>query len=367
MTNFSISVTPLINDGVMRAILEKLKEFIPLILDAAQSNSLIVRYHGDADGISGALAIKKALSQYYRAIYIQNNSPFYELTSALFDITLFPRSQKPTILLIDFGSNKESEEALQLLKANNFQILHIDHHPFTFDKNLPDLYVTPWLFGGESNYTAGMIAGELARLLGYAEASNFQKISLSGDKSTFLKEEWREEADKASLVLDFLAQNAEGKTRCIDVYEKALSNREMFNLIYAQANAEIEEILFKTKDIELKESKRGFKFAVINLSSMIENKKFPGRGAAAGIIFDKFKKIGPLVVVGYFEGVFSIRANDEAINIGFSANDEIEKIKNDLGDLILSGGGHKCASSLRTSKTNEQLVAKELSKRLSTA
>ena len=367
MTNFSISVTPLIDDDVMRVILNKLKEFVPAVLDAAQSNSLLVRYHGDADGISGALAIKKALSQYYKTIYVQNNSPFYELPSALSDILWFPRSECPTVLIIDFGSNKESEEALNLLKANGFKILHIDHHPYTFDAKLSDMYVNPWLVGGESMHTAGMIAGELAKLLGYPNATNLQKISLSGDKSIFLKEEWKADADKASLVLDYLAATAEGKTRCIDVYEKALLNKEMFNLIYAQANAEIEEVLFKIKDLAPKESNRGFKYVIVNLRPMITNKKFPGRGAAAGIIFDKFKDASPLVVVGHFDGVFSVRANDAATKVGFSANEEIQKIKESLGDVVLSGGGHKCASSLRTTRESEQIVVNEFSRRLSGA
>lgn len=361
--SISVSVTPLIDDEVMQKIIPILKEFVPRLLKAAEDRCLLVRYHGDADGISGALAIKRAMSHYYKTIFVQNNSPFYEVSSALSDILWF-RSEKPTILIIDFGSNKESEEALRLLKSNGFQILHIDHHPYTFDPKLSDLYVNPWTVGGESMHTAGMIAGELARLFGYADATELEKISLAGDKSTFVKEEWKGEAEKAALVLDYLAVTAEGKTRCIDVYEKALKNKEMFLLIYIQANAEIEDVLIKIKDMQPKESKRGFNFLIVNLRPLIISKRFPGRGAATGIVFDHFKNSGPLVVVGHFDGVFSIRVNNAAINVGFAANEEIEKMKKELGDIVLSAGGHKNAASLKSSREDDQLIANEFSKRL---
>ena len=87
--------------------------------------AVLLRFHGDADGIAGAFAISRVLS--CRAS--QQNSATYTVRDALRDIAGIGQESRPLAIMLDFGSGENCAEGLALLRAAGIEIIVIDHHP----------------------------------------------------------------------------------------------------------------------------------------------------------------------------------------------------------------------------------------------
>ncbi|MEW6329211.1 MAG: hypothetical protein AB1468_03785, partial [Candidatus Micrarchaeota archaeon] len=92
--------------------------------------------------------------------------------------------------------------------------------------------------------------------------------------------------------------------------------------------------------------------------------EFPSGGKLCGKIHDDVsgETGAPLVTIGYGRRTISIRANQPALERGFSANLLIAHIKDELKNALESGGGHDGAASVRLNEGFGRIVRDEMLK-----
>ncbi|MEW6529099.1 MAG: DHH family phosphoesterase [Candidatus Micrarchaeota archaeon] len=321
---------------------------------------IIVKFHGDADGIVGALILRKFL----KANYFQQNSAIYSVENAIKDIEKTGQQFRPLLIMVDFGSGEDSSAALALAKAGGIELISIDHHPpndvstshFTLSLN-------PWNSENVdgSEYPAGLLCAMLASMLGI-ESHGLEKIACAGDKSTVLP--ISDEDKNKALVLDFVATYS-GFGNGIEFYSNVLSKSELFDSILAQANAKLEETdRILKKNIKCK-STQNIEIFLFNLDNIAEKNEFPNRGKITGRIFDlvnKENKEKSVAVIGYSKKTLILRFNNSLVSKGVRANEIIRQMRNNFSDFIENGGGHARAAALRIKEGFENVAIDEIIK-----
>ena len=161
---------------------------------------IIIRHHNDADGISSGIALEIACSTMMKTIGVNpeynlyrspSRAPFYEVTDVFRDISLSKRitenhgQKKPLIIVVDNGSTPEDAFALKMLKMLGYNAIVIDHHnPVILTKlgghkktghqgqifessvcPYLEYHLNPYLFGLDSQTSAGMLCHEMARMI----------------------------------------------------------------------------------------------------------------------------------------------------------------------------------------------------------
>ncbi len=326
---------------------DKLKEKILLCakkLLAAKKlgRHIILRFHNDADGISGALALTKIV----RAYTSQQNSANYSVYDAMRDIGNLQGEKNPLVILLDFGCGVESAEGLKILKASGAEVMIIDHHPNEgkAEEN-SHLFLSPWAVSESENassYVAGYLAVEVARACGVPNVEYLAPIACAGDKSSILPVE--EKDKEVAIVIDYMATYS-GFGNKLDFYKNALENKELYASVLVQARESMDRI---TDDVKANMKKRldGPVSVYTVDADRIKSKEFPGKGK---ITTRGFELVGeaPAVVLGVWKNGLSFRINDGAIEKGVHANEIIASLKEEMADFITGGGGHARAASLK--------------------
>lgn len=348
----------------MQADFEKIARKI----HAAQqlNRHITVKFHGDADGISSALILRKFLKAYYH----QQNSAIYAVGDAIRDMEKMGQHFKPLLIILDFGSGEDSKEGLKLAKAGGIEIVSIDHHPPS-EFSVPSfaLSINPWNVNNEtgnpeqetvdgSKYPAGYLCAQLAKQFGI-ESGELEKIACAGDKSQLIQYS-QEEKDKA-LVLDFVATYS-GFGNGIDFYSEVLSKKELFDSILLQANSKLEETdrLLKNS-IKSKPTAKADVYW-FNLDNIAEKREFPNKGKITGRVFELVKGEKPVAVIGFGKKTIIFRISDEAVNAGIRANEIILRMKDTFSDFVENGGGHARAAALRVKEGFESAAIEEIIK-----
>lgn len=316
-----------------------------------------VRFHGDADGISSALILKKFL----RANYIQQNSAVYSVGDAIRDLEKMGQQFKPLLIFVDLGSGEDSEQGLGLLKAGGIEIMGIDHHPpAEGTKGDFSMSLNSWNAGVEdgSKYPAGFLCSMLAGMFG-VESNGLEKIACAGDKSGILQ--ISEEDEERALVLDFVAAYS-GHGNSADIYSGILSNKTLFDSMLLQANAKMEETDALVRKNMKKIRAGGVEICTLNLDNIAEKREFPGKGKITGRMLDLVGGKTPMVAIGYAKKSVIFRLNDEAVSNGIKANGIIEKMKQNFSDFVENGGGHARAAALRIKEGFENAAMEEIIK-----
>ncbi len=302
----------------------------------------LLRFHNDADGISGALALTKIIDAYTS----QQNSATYSVFDAMRDINTLQGEKNPLAIILDFGCGEESQEGLELLKASGAEVMVIDHHPNTGNaEGNTDVFLNPWAVNdseGASAYTAGYLAVEIARVCGESGAESLAPVACAGDKSTII--EISEKDVEKALVMDYMATYAGFKNK-LDFYRNALENQELYSSVLIQAREALEKI---TEDVKAGMKKRlDGPVSVYTIDTeRVKSREFPGKGK---ITTRCFELVGeqPAVVLGFWNRGLSFRINDGAVQGGIMADRMIELLKKEMGDFVFGGGGHARAASMR--------------------
>ena len=288
---------------IQDSITENMKPIMVQIAnEVKKASKIVIRYHNDADGIVGALAIYQAIKP--RKIFnYQNRGVTYEPSDALMDIRNLQHENNPLIILTDFSTNIESKEARQLIKKSGIPLIIIDHHPTNEKiKDETFMYLSPWELGGDSFYTAGWMCCEIARILGLNEekANELSKIALTGDKS--IHYDPTEKDKEKAIVLDYIGIYSKFPDT-LDFYESVLMDKILFTSISSQAMEKLEEISrvadkFTTiKNIDT--SKGKVKVAILQLDKIVKTFSFPSKSKATGAVFDKYDEDLPFVLIGF--------------------------------------------------------------------
>ncbi len=329
---------------------------------------IAVKFHGDADGISSALIVRKFL----RATYLQQNGAIYSVGDAIRDLEKMNQQFRPLLVLLDFGSGEDSAEGLGLAKAGGLEMISIDHHPPSgFSVPSFALRVNPWDAAGEtqdnkpetfdgSRYPTGFLCAKLAEAFGIG-SDGLERVACAGDKSSIV-EISKEDREKA-LVLDFVATYS-GFGNGIEFYSEVLAKPELFNSILVQAHSKLEEADRLLKTALKSKSVQKAEVYWFNLDTVAEKREFPNRGKVTGRVFEVAGAKGAAVVIGYSKRTLIFRLNDEAVANGLDARRIIEGMKANFSDFVENGGGHARAAALRIKEGFEAAAVEEIIKML---
>jgi len=350
----------LLKDELTEKLWPLLKEAALEVLFAKKlGRSVLLRFHGDADGVCGAFALTGVLP----CKAFQQNSAIYSVKDALRDMAMMGQESSPFVLLLDFGSSEGCREALDLLTAGGIDYLVIDHHPYGDSEKNNKKIVNPFsLSENVSKYTAGYLACEVAVACGFdiERARSLARIACSGDKSDILQS-GPEDAKKA-MVLDFLASHVSFGNN-LDFYKKVMEKEELFRSIVLQADESIEEAAQKAiarMKKQEREDGRGLQIVVFSLEGIVKKGEWPPASKITTRVFDKLKDNAPLLCIGQTDRSLIMRLDDNAVAMGLSANGLAEKIKTSMADFVEGGGGHVKAGAIRVRKGFVKEVLNEL-------
>ncbi len=327
---------------------------------------IIVRFHNDADGASGAYGLYTATEELLSSSYFSfkpkifwkmHRGVSYTLSDAMEDILTIGNMEsveRPLLMIIDFGTSPESNEGIRKAQEK-FDIIWLDHHPMPegFDAGSAE-YVNPWMFGGDSNYTAGFLACELSKSFSGADFSCMQNASLCGDYSIYCKH------DKCgSELADILDLLTSYKRVAISSYDDNLTPAEIANVLkdpekkeslLRYAHSHMSEFL-DGAIVSAKQYNGAVKIFLLDFGKLREgidsDTKYPLPGRFASKLMERISSLskGPSLLVLHFGKYISMRASG-------GAGDKIDllaaakRIKDSYED-VESSGGHKNALSIK--------------------
>lgn len=369
-------------------IMEKLK---PRMLHVAKeikkailhSTPIILRHHADADGITSAIAIERAIlpliteiggadAEYYFYKRAPSKAPFYELADVTRDISFAledssRHGQKmPLVILVDNGSTEEDVPSMRQAKVYGIDMLVIDHH---HPDEIVDQYlighVNPAHVGGDFGVTAGMLCAEVARMINPSVSDTIKHlpavsavgdrseapeagryISLASDRYTL------EELKEMALALDyeqFWLRFSSGKGIIDDILDLGDHDihTNLVSLLCEQANTMIREqleiCLFNVKSQNLA---NGVIMNVIDVENYAQKFTFPPPGKTSGEVHDVLTKRNPnkpLVTLGYGPDFAVIRSKGVLMNIPMI----VRELREEMKGAGVSGGGHLVVGSIK--------------------
>jgi len=290
----SADAPALLKDDITEKLWPQLKETAKELVCARKLGRMVLlRFHGDADGVCGAFAINEIV----RCKSYQQNAVVYSVRDALRDISGIGQETRPLVILLDFGSNDQSLDGLKLLEAAGIDYLIIDHHPP--GKEVVKRAVTPFsVTENGSRYCAGYLASEIAVACGMdiEKARDLAATACSGDKSNVIEN--GEKEVRRAMVLDFLAAHTSFGNN-LEFYKNVMDKDELFYSISNQAEEAIDEA---TRKVRIKEIKEGeLRIVHFALETIVKKGEWPPAGKITTRIFEEKMNSGPVIVIGYNE------------------------------------------------------------------
>jgi len=356
--NAKVQKEKLLADGLMEGLRERIEKVGKKLLAARKlGRFVLLKFHNDADGVSGALALIQVIGN---AQTHQQNSAAYRVTDAMRDVNVIRYERSPLVVIVDCGSGEESREGLEILKAGGAEIILIDHHPPEKGvERFCSVFLSPWAVSEEeeaSTYPAGYLACEVARACGRKEVEHLAKMACAGDKSGIMpiSEEDRERA----LVIDYMATYAEFGNR-LEFYEHALGEKELYASILFQARERMERVKEEVGRMMKKRIEGPVAVYTVDFEK-VSAREFPGKGKLTSRAFELVMHEGPVVVLGFWDGGISFRLNEDAVLRGITAVKIMGVVRAKMGDFIEGGGGHARAASLKIRRGYTKEVLEEV-------
>ncbi|MDQ1253797.1 MAG: archaea-specific RecJ-like exonuclease [Euryarchaeota archaeon] len=369
-------------------IMEKLK---PRMLHVAKeikkailhSTPIILRHHADADGITSAIAIEKAIlpliteiggneAEYYFYKRAPSKAPFYELADVTRDISfaledLSRHGQKmPLVILVDNGSTEEDVPSMRQAQVYGIDMIVIDHH---HPDEIVDQYlighVNPAHVGGDFGVTAGMLCAEIARMINPNVSDTIKHlpaVSAVGDRSeapeaaryiSLVSDRYTlKELKEMALALDyeqFWLKFSSGKGLIDDILDLRdhKVHKDLVLLLCEQADTMIKEqletCLFNVKSHKLS---NGAIMNVIDVENYAQKFTFPPPGKTSGEVHDVLVKRNPdkpVVTLGYGPDFAVIRSKGVFMNIPRI----VRELREEMKGAGISGGGHLVVGSIK--------------------
>jgi archaea-specific RecJ-like exonuclease len=369
-------------------IMEKLK---PRMLHVAKeikkaifhSTPIILRHHADADGITSAIAIERAIlpiitdiggsdAEYYMYKRAPSKAPFYELADVTRDISfaledISRHGQKmPLVILVDNGSTEEDVPSMRQARVYGIDMLVIDHH---HPDEIVDQYlighVNPAHVGGDFGVTAGMLCAEVARMINPSISDTIKHlpaVSAVGDRSeapeagryiSLASDRYSlEELKEMALALDyeqFWLKFSSGKGLIDDILDLGDHevHKNLVSLLCEQANNmiqdQLETCLFNVKSQKLA---NGAIMNVIDVENYAQKFTFPPPGKTSGEVHDVLTKRypnQPVVTLGYGPDFAVIRSKGVLMNIPRI----VRELREEMKGAGVSGGGHLVVGSIK--------------------
>jgi RecJ-like exonuclease len=351
------------NPIVKSPVLEKCRHSIERMAKTIKFLSIanpkmIMRFHGDADGISAAIMLSRIIGGFK----IQQNSAVYSNKDAFNDISQLRYEPYSCVFLIDCCTNEESMEALDLVKSAGINIVAIDHHPCPKGIGMMGTILNPWLDDPEedaSKFTAGYLACEASRMAG-TDTSDMIGVSLAGDKSAIMP--ITDKDREMALVFDFVASYSSFGNR-LELYRDLSKDEALFKSILSKAREHMEEVSAAISFAMKKEKlDNGITLVTVNLDKVAKRSEFPSRGKMATRAYEMAGE-GNAVVVGYSEKSIILRVGHEAFEKGVKANELVKSVASECKGGA-SGGGHARAAAMLFTGLPADYLVSEFRKRI---
>lgn len=361
--------------------LEKLRSYFYTIAKRIRkavldNQPIMIRHHSDSDGINAGLAIEHSCKLLMETIGINpdfnlfrspSRAPFYEITDAFKDVILIKKvieghgQKDPLIIVLDNGSTPEDIFGLRIMKSMNFEIIVVDHHnPVVIEnkKTLVDPYISlhlnPYLEGLDSQTCAGMLSYELARWI-CEDYSNPSLPAVAGitDRSNIKEAEdyiaksgkTKKELEEIGIAIDFIAYQLKfnsGK----GLFEELYTNPELVKIINEEVRKGVKTQLESTLPYLRTQDINGIILSTIDLEKYTMKFKYPAPGKVVGMIHDAViidRESLPVITLGYLSDMIIVRANKPILPV----DKIIKRIREDVPNSQVEGGGHECAGAIK--------------------
>jgi len=391
--------------------LEKLKDRMinaaKLIKKAIYTGTpILIRHHYDCDGTCGGLALEMAISEIVKEVnpnpeavwhYIVRKpikAPYYHEEDVVKDIVfsfednLRFNQKLPLIIVVDNGSGSEDIPAYKRLKELGFDIIVVDHHKpdliedgkSTVDEYLLE-HINPRLFGLSGEFTAGMLATELAILVNpniREKVSHLPAIAGTGDRSEHPDyEKYLEIAKNKGLELEDLKKIAEvfdyeayymkfmaGRgfvERILGVYDVKFSKEyanKIYEIVKERQERQLNVVLPHVKEVNYGD----LKVIYIDVEKFAYKFEYPAPGKTVGLVHDYYKNKykGPIVSVGHGPDFIILRANEKSVELGFDVIKLCKFLEEKVPDAGVLGGGHEDAGSIKFIEGRKDKIMKSL-------
>ncbi|MCL5430304.1 MAG: hypothetical protein M1504_02395 [Candidatus Marsarchaeota archaeon] len=358
-------------EKVTKSMEKELKSAALSVLESFLSGSpVLVRFHNDCDGSSGAIALYNAVLKLEELFGIDinitwrmNRSIAYT-TSDLYSDTsyfnTFESAEKPIVLIIDFGTTKESEDAV---KKCEYNFVWLDHHPIYEEFNRivdgKGSYINTWNFGGNSDYTAGYLACVFAEMLHPIDTNTLRNASLIGDFSSYADRN-EKESSKMAVVLDYLTSKKLGEITPKRIAATIYDN-DALNEAYSHASTVLNEYLdMGVKNVEHHKNANGTDIYVLDFWS-IKNREdeYPLPGRYTSKLQERMESLNngrDTITIVHSGDMVSMRISRNIVE----STDILNVIKNlkEHRSMVDGGGGHGAAASVRATHGNANSVIK---------
>ncbi|WP_319506058.1 DHH family phosphoesterase [uncultured Methanolobus sp.] len=369
-------------------VLEKLR---PTMKKAAKeirkaiikSTPVLLRHHADADGMTAALAIEKAIiplirevngqdGEYYFYKRAPSKAPFYEMTDVVRDIgfaleDVVRHGQKmPLVISVDNGSSIENVPAMRQAKVYGIQMIVMDHHQPDDEVDQYLLtHVNPAHVGGDFGMTAGMLCTEVARMINVNvenDIKHLPAVAALGDRSEaeeakryieLVSDKYTvQDLKDMALALDFAAywlkfNNGKGIVDDVLDFGDHVIHKNLVNVLCEQANEMIaEQIDVCMSHVKAQDLPNGAILNVLDVENHAHKFTFPPPGKTSGEVHDKLCKRyegKPVVTIGYGPDFAVIRSKGVLMNIPQMVRELYEEVK---GGGV-NGGGHLVVGSIK--------------------
>lgn len=363
---------------MVKALLPGLREASALFLRKLFSGApIVVRFHGDGDGTSGALCLYKAIAKLQEQLSFDaevkwqlNRGISYSDEALYYDrlhFNSYESTEKPLVCIIDFGSSDESNSAIG--KAQGLlDFIWLDHHsvPEAFDLKRAGHYINPLMCKGTSDFAAGYLTGVFSMLLANIRVKELMEASLISDFSAYADSS-NSTASRMATVLDFVT-GVKNSTHYLDgpltpgYLSKIIHDTEKLKAVYNDATGIIKDAIeMGMSRAKQYKAANGTMVNVVDFSHIAEKYGgylLPGRYSSRlhGALGEKNPN-GSVTIVN-FRNAISIRVGKQ-----LSGKVNLLKIIEDLKsshEIIESGGGHKEAASIMAAEGHSENAIKLL-------
>jgi RecJ-like exonuclease len=355
-------------DAITEKIWKRLSEAMLLLArKLIMAAPIVIRFHNDIDGSSGAYALYKSISwavetggclEYKPNIaWRMHGGVTYSREDATGDILTcnnYESVEKPLLIILDFGTSEESNDGIELIKKK-FDVIWLDHHPLVenFEGKVLEHYINPWNFGGDSNYTAGFLSCVFAKTLTQLDTKEIEEAAFIGDYSEYSRP--TAGSRKLAALLDLLTSD----TRVIsglrgslnpESVESVLNDKSRSEELIAYAENRVSEMLdVAVRSVKIyKAGSTQIYVADFEGIRINEQERYPLPGRFASKLLGRIEELNktPCILLLHFGNFVSVRMS-KALTARVDLLSVLESVRSDYSDYVESTGGHSNAASIK--------------------
>jgi RecJ-like exonuclease len=346
---YGVPATPMLGD-LARAAAAIMGAFV-------SGAPIIVRFHGDGDGVAGAISLYRALKGLVAAgiscerqvSWQVNKDVLYSREAFYSDRLLFSSfrsAERPLLVMIDFGTHVGSNDAVAEAERE-CDVVWIDHHtlPPHFNPGKRSIYINPFNYGSDSRLSAGLTASLVGQIIG-ADCTDMMEAALISDHSA-CADYGNARAKEAALVMDYMVSRRESDSSSVRRIDATVSERAKLQEAYGKVGSMLDEAIgagagaartYRTED--------GIDVYVIDFRKVRDGAyPPPGRFASEMQYRIEVSTGRPAITAVYYGSYISIRVSKSV-----SKRVGLIKIIEAMGEETLGavgGGGHAEAASIK--------------------